>query len=359
MPNFNKDAANRGNEVVERGTGGGNFRPFLSKIYWKEADDSRFILILNPLEEIVRLKFHPFVETDEGGRDIIARTDPGIGERVDPIEDSWGYTPRVTDLMIAVELEPIYETKIVNKRERQSVTGFGVVTRTIERRIRDEAGELTDDKEEVEIPIVGYITQSPFNFGNLLNAYENNENPIHLTPFKVTQVGAGSGKTYSFDGYPDATFDLTNLFEYIENISYVSDPDELIDLIDGLEQEDAGVVIGQYLLDLKINELADPEYYDEIFKAITKPSRFQKETKSDSKSARPKRSSQRATPVAKTVVSDDEGDVDDAPDIDDTPSVSNKPVARSRKPGESKSSPSSARTKLEELKALQAIKAAA
>lgn len=346
MSNFNKEAANRGNEVVERGTGGGTFRPFLPQIYWKSADDSRYVLILNPLEDIMRLQFHPYVETEDGGRSIIARTDPGIGERHDPIEDSWGYTPRTTDLMIAVELEPVYETKTVNGRERQSVSGFAVATKTIERRVRDEDGELTEDREEVEIPLVGYIAQSPFNFGNLLNAYENSTNPINLTPFKVTQVGAGSGKSYQFDGYPDAPFDLTNLIEYIDNISYVRDAEELLGLLDQADdQVDAGGTIGQYLLDLKVNELADEELYDEIFKAITKPSRFQKETKEAKKSSRPTRASQRVATAPVVEVEADEV-------------VEEATVARSRKSGESKSAPS-ARAKLDELKKIQAEKAAA
>ncbi|CAM6003650.1 unnamed protein product [Sphagnum balticum] len=332
MPNFNKESAGRGNEVVERGNQNtGTYRPFLPKIYWKEADDHRFILVLNPLEDIVRLKFHPFLETDDGTRTIIARTDPGIGERTDPIEQQWGYVPRTTDIMIAVELEPVYETKTVGKHTRESITAFSVVLKTIERRVRDEDGDLTDEKEDFEVPAVGWIAQSPFNFGNLLNAYENNDNPIHITPFKVTQVGSGSDTKYSFDGYPDAPIDLTNLLEYIENVSFIQNPDELLGLIEGLDQEEAGIVIGQYLLDLKLEELADADYYDEIFKSISKPSRYGPKEKKDT--TRPKRVTQR--PLRSAASSDE---------------VKPNRTSAEKVP--------SARAKLEELKAIQAAKAA-
>ncbi len=349
MPNFNKEAARRGNEIVERGTGNGNFRPFLPSIYWKNADDEHCVLILNALEEITRLDFHPYIDTEDGPRSVIARTDPTIGERTDPISDTWNYKPRLTDLMIAVELEPEYEVKMVNGRERKSVNGFIVSTRTIERRLRDEDGELTEDKEEVEIPLVGYIAQSPYNFGNQLNSYEHSENPINLTPFRITKVGEGSGATFRFDGYPDAEFDLTNLLEYIENISYIQNPDEILELIDNVDQTEAASIIGEYLLDLKLEELADPEYYDEIFKAIDKPARFGKKDVKKEVNTRPKRTTQRRATSAST---EDIGSTDS-----DNSSEPVEKVARSRKPSE-KSSQLSAREKLEELKAAKAKKEA-
>lgn len=285
MPNFNRSTAKLGNEVVERGSGGGSrsFKPWLPKIYWKGADDERFVLILNELQDIVRIQYHPYVETDEGAFSTMARTDPGIGERADPIQETWGYVPRMFDVMIAVELEPIAETKVVNGRDRISIVGFEVATRTFERRVRDEDGELTDEKEEIIVPAIGCITQSPFNFGNQLNAYDHNDNPIHLTPFKITQVGAGSGVQYSFQGYPDTEFDLSNLFEYIENISYL-DTDEkreaLNELLAEAPEGEEHMALGRFILDLKLEELADREAYDEIFKKITKPSKFKDQKQS-------------------------------------------------------------------------------
>lgn len=350
MPNFNKDTANRGNEVIERGSGGGTFKPWLRQFFWKEADDSYFVLILNQLEDIMRLEYHPFVDTDDGPRSVIARTDPGIGERVDPLEQQWGYTPRTTDLMIAVELEPVWETRTVNGRDRDFVSGFAVKTKTIERRIRNEDGELTDEKEELEIPEIGFIAQSPFNFGNILNSYENNDGPIHLTPFKITQVGAGSGKSFTFSDYPDATIDLTNLLEYIENVSYVKDPEELLDSVADLDQVDAGLVIGQYLLDLKLEELSDPEYYDEVFKATSKPSRYQKEAKEKpaSKSSRPQRAPQRRTTAP----------VEDAPAAEAAEVTEEKTTTARGRATSGKSQPS-AKEKLAELRAAKAAKDAA
>ncbi len=289
MASFNKEAARHGNEVIERGQAT-TFRPFLPQIYWKGSGDEKFILILNRLDDIMRVEFHPYLETDNRGLSIIARTDPGIGERYDPIQQEWGYAPRLTDLMIAVELEPFFESRTVNGRTRESVGGFTVITKTYERRVRNDDGELTDETEEFEIPAIGYIAQSPYNFGNQLNAYENNDNPIHLTPFKITQVGTQSTKQYNLQGYPDAEYDLSNLFALINNTSFVQNPEELDELLYGDAEEHniedveaAALTIGNYILDLKLAELSDPDIYDETLKAITKPPRFTKPVKEESK----------------------------------------------------------------------------
>lgn len=354
MPNFNKSAAKFGNEVVERGAGGGtrNFKPWLPKIFWRGADDEHFILILNTLEDIVRVQYHPFIETDDGIFSVLARTDPGIGERADPMQEVWKYEPRLFDVMIAVELEPIFESRVVNGRERQSIAGFEVATRTFESRIRDDNGELTDDKEEVTVPAIGCITQSPYNFGNQLNAYDNNDNPIHLTPFRITQVGKGSGVTYSFQGFPDTEFDLTNLYEFIGNISYLQVDDratELFALLDGVSDEEMPIIIGRYLLDLKLEELADRETYDDVFKRITKPSRFANQ-KPEPKS---KTTGASKTPRVKApVASHDE-------DSDDTEVHEEKPVATPSKGRAVRNSAPSAQEKLAEIRASRAAKAAA
>ena len=348
MPNFNPDALKKGKEAIREANesrGNGNFKPFLPSIYWKDDGDEHYVLILNPIDDIPRVEFHPFIEVEGSDfpHQVMARTDPSIGERNDPIQDKWAYKPRLTNLAIAVELEPTFK----DVGGRQKPAGFEVKVREFERKIRDDEGNATDEREEVTAPCVGLISQSPFNFGNQLESYDNGEGPIHATALKIKRIGKKSNVTYQIVGYEGVEVDLTNLIDYIDQVSYIDEPDALLEQIEGLSDEDAAIVIGHYLLFAKLNEFADPEVYDEILEQITRPSRYgEKETKGKGKTARASKPSQRRS--RRTAEADDAGDDTSAAEPEAEPEE--KPVARRRKAAEPVSKASSAAERLAELR---------
>lgn len=331
MP-IDRSKMRRGGEAIDEAVASrgerGDFKPFLPSIYWDGDKVEHYVLILNPMEDIPQVDFHPFVDTGDGiPHQIIARTDPILGESRDPIEDQWQYNPRLTNLAVAVMLEPI--TEVVNKRTKP--VGFEVATKTFERRIRDDSGELTDEKEEVTAPVVGFITQSPMNFFNQLRHHDATESSIHTTPLKITRLGVKDNVTYTVKGYETAELKLDNLLDFVENISYVQKPEELLEAIEGLDDQEAAVAIGNYILDLKIDELADAENYNALFEAITKPARFPKKGKGKEKAEktqRPARQSQRRTARAEAEteaeVEATEAEATDEPAAEEKPKTSDR-----------------------------------
>jgi hypothetical protein len=296
MPNFNRDALKTGaaaiREANESNGGGGDFKPYLPSIFWKDDGDEHFVLILNPIDEIPCVDFHPFIVVEEVkyGLSTIARTDSAIGERTDAIQDKWAYKPRKTNLMIAVELEATF--KDVEGRKRPA--GFEVKVNEFERRIRDEkSGELTEEREAVVAPAIGLIAQSAFNFGNKLESYDGSEGPIHKTALKIKKIGKKTNTDFTVVGYENVDIDLSNLVDFIDNVSYIQKPETLVESIDGLDDFEAAAAIGSYVLDLKLEELADEANYEEILAQITKPNPWAKDDKKDEKAARPARPAQR------------------------------------------------------------------
>ncbi len=273
--------------------GGSSYQPFLPSIFWKDDGDSEYIAFLNTLDDIPRLKYHKYIDLgEEGFGTTIARTDPAIGEKVDPIEEQWQYAPSDTNLAVAVKLEVISD---IDSQGRQRPRGFEVATNTYERRIRDDKGELTEEREEVTAPIVGVVAQAPINFFNILVAHDANDWPVHLTPIKVSRVGK-KDVSYSFVGYPDQELDLSNLVEFIDGVSYLT-TDEQISLFEEMEKldsdEEKATLIGNTLLDKRLEELGDADNYKAILDSITTPSRFPKGKKGKDDKARPARQSQR------------------------------------------------------------------
>jgi hypothetical protein len=292
------------------------------------------------MEEIPQVDYHPFVDIGDGRpHSVIARTDPIIGESVDPIEKTWLYKPRLTNLAIAVELEPT----VVQDGKREKVTGFHVATRTFERTVLDDDGKPTDEKEEVTVPVVGLVAQSPVNFFNQLRVIDASDGEINTLPLKVTRVGK-KDVSYVFKTFENIKPDLSNLFDYIGELSYLGDQAEpLLEKLAEIEDDTEAVsAIGQVLLDIRIDELADDEAYDELFQQITEPSRFpaKSSTKTTKKTERPSRPSQRraqAQPAA------------DAPEGE-----AEKPVARTRTAEESATKATAREERLARLKARQA-----
>jgi hypothetical protein len=302
MPDFRRgaDAVTAAQERAKNNTG--SFRPFTPSLFWQVGDE-RYLLFLNPMTDIVVVdKYIDFVPVPTKGdrkqyEHVIARTDPSIGEDNDPMIDDWEADPKEKGIAVAVELEPTFEEV---KGGRRRPTGFQVATTEYERRVRDDKGDLTDETETVVSPVVGFITQSPHNFFNLVTSYDAQRAPIEETPLSITRVDS---KTYTVEGFPEQNIDLADLVEYIDGVSWLGDDlDALLEQVDATESdEEAAAIIGAFFLDKRLAELVDEERYTELYEGIDAP--FRKfgsdkgkkggDKKERSKRERPARRSQR------------------------------------------------------------------
>lgn len=343
MPDFRRGAAAIAEAQANRG-GGGEFTPFTPSIFWtnpsKDKENAeRFVLFLNELNDIPTVSaitYVPQKRTKSNGDDfttyetVIARTDEVIGERTDPMEEEWGAQPRDTCIAVAVELEPEFEDRNGRKRPK----GFRVKTTEFDRRIRNDKGELTDETETVEAPVIGFVQQSPHNFFNLITSFDSDTAPIEDTALKIKRIDS---KTYTVEGFEDQPVDLTDLIETIDNLSYLGDDvDELVEAVDATEDDrEAGLVIGTLLLDKYLEELCDSERYDALFEGITEPFRFGKKDKGKkdgekkSRRERPARRSQR-----RSQQEDPEPETQDEPEAEAAPEPEEKPARRSRRKAE-------------------------
>lgn len=354
MPDFRRGAAAIASAQEQSQSGGGSFRPFAPQHFWKENGEEKYLLFLNDIEDIPTVDLISFIpQTGKKGNgdtfkyyeSVIARTDPALGERVDPMVEDWDGKPRANSVAVAVELEVEYE----EVKGRKKPTGFSIKTNEFERRVRDDDGELTDERETVVAPAIGFVTQSPNNFFNVVTAYDANEAPVVETPVKITRVGKDKNTSYTIIGYQDQEVDLTDLIDNIEFVNYLGDEaDDLLDAIEGADDQEAAKIIGNFFLDKRLEELADKERYDEIYNSIdssldiygggkSKGKSSKPASRAASRRERPARATQRRnkeeadpTPAEETP---SEPEPDDAPD--ETPAE--KPKARATR-GSSKSS---------------------
>lgn len=342
MPNFAKGAEAVA-KAQERKNSGGDFTIFTPKIFWDRPDSDHYVLFLNPLSDVPQVDMINFIKQTGTKRDgssftyyeqTLARTEPGRDNPADtdPMVETWKASPKQTNVAVAVELEPVTEK---NERGRERPVSFKVKTTEFERRVRDAEGELTDETETAFRPAVGFITQSPHNFFNIVTSFDAKEGPIHEVPSKITQVGSGSDTTYTmvpFDGLP---IDLGDLIEYIDGINYLSpaEQDILYDAIDGMSDKEAVLEIGAFLLDKRMDELDDDERYDRLLGSITEEFRQfgkKKGKGGDSKERKPRtsRRSQRKS----------EDDPDSEPEATPDPEPQEEAPAprarRGRKPAE-------------------------
>jgi hypothetical protein len=245
-----------------KGGGGNSFRPFTPEVKWKNGDE-KFIIFLNKLEDIPLLSIHEWIKVGTrkfGDKEFddfyfgIARTDPVIGEDVDPLAQK-GSVPTKRNLAVAVELEPIMKK---NAAGRERPAGFRVATSSYTRK--------TDDgTEEVTVPVVGIVTQSAGNFFNLLREYDEGVDPIENLPFQIKRSGGDKDTKYIFTPYADQPVDFGPLVENIEGLSYLTHDEErwneLQEFLSEADEREAALAIGTALLERRINELADDELF--------------------------------------------------------------------------------------------------
>lgn len=258
MPNFRRGVAAM--NAASESSGNGSL-PFVPNIGWREDREEKYILFLNPAEEIPTLDLHEWIEVGrrENGKPIyewfISRKDAAIGESYDDIEDRLERKARIRSVAVAVELEPTLT--MVNGRKRP--TGFEVKTTSFER--KTDGGT-----EEAHAPVIGFVIQSPLNFYGWVGTFSESEAPIEETPIKVVRRGKDQNTAYDFTPYIDQQVDFTNLIQYLDGVSYLADVIDQVN-VDG-DPKDAAAQIGQLMLDKRLDELADGERYQELVAPI-------------------------------------------------------------------------------------------
>ena len=302
MPEFRRGAA--AIEEAATSKGSGNFTPFVPEIFWKEDGDSKYVLVLTPIDEVTRVDLHDFIpiemekangETYTRYESFASRKDDAIGEDFDKIEDELGRKSKIRIMGVAVELDATTETI----KGRKRATGFTVKT--------DEFTRNTDDGEEtVEYPKVGIISQSSQLMWSPLNGYDQSQGPLEDLPLQVTRRipgGKASNTHYEFIPYVDVEVDLSPISELVDGISYLADSlEELLPELEATESDlEAAQVIARALMDRRLEELTDEDRYEELVGPIEElPSQpWEKKkagkTSTTKKAARPARKAQRSS----------------------------------------------------------------
>jgi hypothetical protein len=211
MPNFR-----RGIDATREATARRGNAAFANYIYWgnkSKEDRTKLVQFLTPLDEMLVVLWHEYIITGyrDNGKPIFSnfvsqrdRTVAGLdGE--DPVHDIWGLKPKEKNILVAVELEPLRE----DSANKKKITGVRpVVARTY----------MNKDGDEVEVPAIGFVIQSPFNFTNSLiswqeTQFETSDDPPKITD-KVFRIVRGTEKPIQYDataldGVP--TYDVANL----------------------------------------------------------------------------------------------------------------------------------------------------
>lgn len=264
----------RGREAIhaaqEAAKGGGSFSPYLKSIFWKDDKEEHYVLFLNDIDGpdgIPTFDMVQFIEDENGHfQEVVAKTDGFFSERTDPFAEEWDATVVKRSLAIAVELEPINEVV----KGRKKPVGFEVRTEEYTRKVVDEDGEVTDEEEEVTTPVIGYVVASPNTFFNHVENYDANEAPVNETAVKITRLGKDKHTSYALQGYDDQKIDLTNLLDYLDGVSYIRDDLEgILESIEGQDDLEAAQIVGQAILNKRIDELLDGDRYDKLFEGVT------------------------------------------------------------------------------------------
>lgn len=299
MPEYRRGAA--AIEDAASSKGGGNFRSFVPEIFWKEDSEKKYIAILTPIDEVGEFDLHDFIpierkknngETYTAYESFLSRKDPFLAEDFDKIEDELGRKSKIRCIGVAVELEPVLE----QKKGRMRPTGFSVKTDTFERK--------TDDGEETVIyPLIGLISQSSKLMWSPLASLDNSQGPLEDLPLEIIRRipgGEKSNTSYEFVPFVDIPIDYSGVTEYVDGVSYLGENlEELVAELESIGDDDlkGAQAVAQALFTKRVDELADPDRYEELLGDIdelpappwgggTKP-------KSTTKASRPVRKTQR------------------------------------------------------------------
>lgn len=288
-------------EEAAASKGGGNFRPFVPEIKWRDDNEKKYILVLTPVDEVATLDIHEWIPVGKGEKangetytkyeSFLSRKDPFVGEDHDDIEDRLGRAPKTRCAGVAVELEPVMETV----KGRQRPKGFAVKTDTFTRKTED--GE-----EEVTQPIIGLIVQSAALMWSPLGSLDESQGPLFELPVEVTRRGKDQNTRYDFVPFIDAPVDLTPVVEYLDGVTYLTeDIEDVIAAVDAADDElGQAQAVAEALFNRRLAELADGERYEELVSPIEElQDKFgSRKGKPASRPARPARRSPRAETAA-------------------------------------------------------------
>lgn len=284
MPDFRRGASAIAQAAADaKSKQKGSFSPFAPTIFWKDDGDEKYLLFLNPLEDIPQVDAIGFIPVARKKADgtkytayetVIARTDPALGEAEDPMVEQWDAKPKETNIAVAIELEPDFEE--INGRKKP--VGFKVKTREFERRVRDEDGDLTDDLETVVAPQIGFVSGSPHTLFQSISAHDQ-DMPLEAWPVKIKKIGSGTTQSFNVTGFEDVSVNLDDLQE-IDGITYLDEDerDELYEFVPGEDTTDQeyeeellelAKQIGARMLSKRLDELTDEDRYNTLLKGIT------------------------------------------------------------------------------------------
>jgi len=321
MPNFRRGAT--AIEEAATAKGGGDFRPFVPEIMWKDDKEEKSVLFLTPVDEIPTILYHDWIPVGKGEKangdtytkyeKFISRKDPAIGETYDDLEDRLNVKPKLRQIAVAVELEPLTEEEEVRGRVREKVVGFQVATDTFTR--KTDNGEV-----EVTAPKVGLVVQAAQNFFGWLSSYDASKGPIEETPLQIVRRGKKTDTTYDFIPVEDRPVDLSGLLDNLDGISYLGNAEEVEKIASDLPEDEleAALAVAAVLLDKRLEELADKERYDGLVKPIEhieqKYASGGKAKSTTTKRERPARVARRAKPSVEAPAEDAPAAESEAPD---------------------------------------------
>lgn len=285
--------------------GGGDFRPFIPQLTWKNDGESKYVLVLTDIQGgVAELLLHQFIPVGKGKKangeeftryeEFLSRKDPALGEDYDDLEERLEREPKTRIMGVMVELEPVVEVGT------KKLTGFVAKTEKFTRN--------TDDGEvEVTAPVVGLCTQSAITLWGGIDSLYQSLGDLTQVAVQITRRGKDVNTRYDIIPFLEKPIDVAPVIDYIDGINYIGD--DLESLIQDLEGDETDLAkaqtIADYLLDKRINELADAARYEELVGPLTiedMPKNAwgrKKEAKaSTSRPARPQRRPQREVTAA-------------------------------------------------------------
>jgi len=261
MPEFR-----RGTAPIQQAAERKGFRAFVPTLRWSEDREEKFILFLHPLDDVYTVELFEWIPVGKGTKSngetydinesFISRKDPQIGEDYDDLSDRLGAIPRTRSIGAAVELEPVMEE--VQGRQRPKT--FKVATETF----------TNKENQTVVQPKAGLVIQSPQNFWGWLTSFDDTQAPVNETPMQVIRRGKSADTGYDFMPFTGTEVDLSGVIEGFSTINFISDDaDKIIDAMSKTSSDfEAAAVIGNAMLEKRIEELADGERYRELVEPI-------------------------------------------------------------------------------------------
>ena len=267
MPEFR-----RGSEAIQESAepnkSASKYRSYAPTIAWTKNSMEKYVLILTPIDEVITAELHtwiPIGETKRGGvtkmryEDFLSRKDPSIAANFDRLQDELDRDPITRSIGVAVELEPTFE--VVKGRQRPN--GFTVKTREYTRRTED------GDEEQVTTANIGLIVQSSNLLWKSLDSLDKTQGPLEDLPVQIIREGMDKTTNYTVIPFP-VSVDLSGVIENLEGLSYLrAHKEDIMAEVDSLDEgEDfnlrAAQVVARYLLDTRLEELADEDRYNEL-----------------------------------------------------------------------------------------------